>query len=75
MPKYLTDRKLKMSAILTLEIKEAKKHKMFNFLMGCFLVMRGPMDMIFGVFSDTSVRLRISKTSHFCQDITKVITI
>ena len=55
--KYLTDRKFKMSAIFIFEIKEAKKDIIFNFLKDCFSVMCGPIDMIFGVFSETYVRL------------------
>ena len=31
--------------------------KIFNFLKDRFSVMSGPMDMIFGVFSETNVRL------------------
>ena len=49
--KYLTDRKLKMSAFI-FEIKDAKKTKIFNFLKGCFSVVGAPMDMFFGVFSE-----------------------
>ena len=37
--------------------------------------MRGPMDTIFGVFSETYVRLLTSISSQFFQDIAKVITI
>ena len=66
---YLTDRKLKMSAVFISEIKGAKKDKIFNFLNGSFSAIRGPMDMIFGVFSETYVR-RL-----FFQDIAKVIAI
>ena len=57
MPKYLNDRKLKMSLAFLVEIKGAKKDKIFNFLKGCFSVMRGPINIIFGVFSKTYVRL------------------
>ena len=57
MPKYLNDRKLKMSLAFLVEIKDAKKDKIFNFLKGCFSVMRGPINIIFGVFSKTYVRL------------------
>ena len=57
LPKYLTDRKLKMSAIFIFEAKAAKKKQQnFHFLKGCFSVMHGPIDMIFGVFSETYVR-------------------
>ena len=54
-----------MSTIFIFEIKGAKKDKMFYFLKGCFSVMGGPMDVIFGVFSDTNVRLLKSITSQF----------
>ena len=56
LPKYLIDSKLKMSAVTIFEIKGAKRDKIFNFLKGRFSVMRDPMDMIFGVFSETYVR-------------------
>ena len=46
-----------MSAVFIFEKKNAKKDKIFNFLKGCFSVMGGPMDMIFGVFSANYVRL------------------
>ena len=42
-----------MAAVFIFEIKGAKKDNIFNFLKGGFSVMRGPMDMIFGVFSET----------------------
>ena len=54
-----------MSAVFIYEIKDAKKDKIFNFLKGSFYGMRGPMDMIFGVFSETYVRLLTSITSQF----------
>ena len=62
LPKYLTDRKLKMSAVFIFEIKSTKKDKIFNFLKGCFAVMGGPIDMIFSV---NYVRLLKSITSDF----------
>ena len=65
LPKYLTNRKLKMSAVYIFEIKGAKKDKIFHFLKSRFTVMGGPMDMIFGVFSETYVRLLKSITSEF----------
>ena len=46
-----------MSAVFIFEIKDAKKDKIFNFLKDRFSVMGGPMDVIFGVFSDTYARL------------------
>ena len=54
-----------MSAVFIFEIKGAKKDKVFHFLKGSFSVMRDPMDMIFGVFSETYVRLPTGKTSQF----------
>ena len=63
MPKYLTDRKFKMSAVFVFKIKGAKKDNIFNFLKDSFSVMRGPMDMIFGVFSEIHVRLLTSTSS------------
>ena len=47
--------------------------KIFNFLKDRFSVMSGPMDMIFGVFSETDVRLLKNITSQFSQNIAKVI--
>ena len=49
-----------MSAVFIFEIKGAKKDKIFNFLKGSFSVMRGSMDMVFGVFSETYVKLLTS---------------
>ena len=46
-----------MSTIFVLELKGAKNNKRFNYLNGRFSVMGGSMDMIFGVFSETIVRL------------------
>ena len=54
-----------MSAVFIFEIKGAKKTKVSNFLKGSFSVMRGPMDTIFGVFSETYVRLLTSLISQF----------
>ena len=56
-----------MSAISIFEIKDTKKDKLFNFLKGCSSVMRGPMDMIFGVFSEIYVKLLTCITSQFFQ--------
>ena len=63
--KYLIDRKLKMSTVFIFEIKGAKKDKILNFLKGRVSVMGGLKDMIFGVFSDTYVRLLKIITSEF----------
>ena len=65
LPKYLTNRKLETSFFLIFEIKGAKKDKIFDFLKSRFSVMGGPMDMIFGVFSETYVRLIKSITAEF----------
>ena len=54
-----------MSAVFIFEIKGTKKDKIFNFLKGRFSVMGGPMDMIFGLFSETYVRLLKSTTLQF----------
>ena len=40
--KYLTDRKLKMSASFMFEIKDTKKAKILNFLKGRFSVIGAP---------------------------------
>ena len=37
LPKYLTDRKLKLSAVFIFAIKDAKKDKIFNFLKSRFV--------------------------------------
>ena len=54
-----------MSTVYIFEIKGAKKDKIFNFLKDRFSLMTGPMDMVFGVFSETYVRLLKSITSQF----------
>ena len=54
-----------MSALFIFEIKGTTKDEIFNFLKGNFSVMRGSMDMNFGVFSETYVRLLTSITSQF----------
>ena len=54
-----------MSAFFIFEIKGAKKAKIFKFLKGRFSVMGGPMDMIFGLFSEIYIRLLKSRISQF----------
>ena len=54
-----------MSAFLIFEIKRRQKVQNFQFLKGRFSVMRGPMDMIFGVLSKTYVGLLKSIISQF----------
>ena len=61
----MTDRKLKMSTVFIFEKKVAKKGNILNFLKGSFSVMPDPMDTIFGVFSETYVRLLTSMTLQF----------
>ena len=60
-----------MSTIFVSEIKDAKNNKSFNFLNSRFSVMGCPMDTIFGMSSETSLRLLKSIISHF---FSKVIT-
>ena len=47
------------------EVKGAKKARIFSFLNGRFSIMGGPMDMVFGVFSEIKVKLLKSIISHF----------
>ena len=70
----MSDEELKMSITFVLEIKSTKNDKVFNFLNDFFSVMGGPMDMIFGVFSETIVRFLKYIISQFSQNIAKVIT-
>ena len=46
-----------MSGFLIFEIKRDKMDKILNFLKDRFSIMNGPMDMIFGMFSETYMRL------------------
>ena len=46
--------------------------KNFNFLKGCFSVMGGPMNMIFGMFLETNVRLLKREISQSFLNIVKV---
>ena len=55
----------KCQLLLFLKKKSAKKDNIFNFLKRSFSVMHGPMGMVFGVFSETYVRLLTSVTSQF----------
>ena len=58
-----------MSALFIFEIKSTKKDKILNLLNGRFSVnlnlMGGPIDMIFGVFSETYMKLPKIVTSQF----------
>ena len=60
-----------MSAVFIFEIKGAKKNKIFNFLKDSFSVMHGPVDMIFGMYLKTYVRLLTSINSHFFSEYNK----
>ena len=77
MTKYLINGKLKMPRFFIFEMKHAKMDEIFNFVKNRFSVMSSPMDMIFGMFSDTKVRLLkniISQFfSNFFKNIAKVI--
>ena len=67
----MIDGKLKMSGFFIFEIKRAKMDKIFNFLKDRFSVMSGPMDMIFGVFLETNVRLLKNIISQFFSKYSK----
>ena len=60
-----------MSAIFILEIKCAKKDRIFKFLKGRFSVMSGHMDMIFGVLSGAYVGLLKSVILQFFSKYSK----
>ena len=72
LPKYSTDRKLKISVVSIFETKGAKKDKIFNFLKARFSVMVGPMNVVFSLFSETYVRLLKSITSEFFSRYSKM---
>ena len=54
-----------MSTIFVLEIKGGKNNKIFNFLNNRFFIMGGPINMIFGMSSETIVRLVKSIISQY----------
>ena len=60
-----------MSTFFILEIKGAKNDKIINVLNSRFSVMNGAMDMIFGVFSETIVRLLKGIISRFFSKYSK----
>ena len=60
-----------MSDFLIFEIKRAKMNKIFSFLKDRFSVMSSPMDMIFGVFSETNVRLLKNIITQFFSNYSK----
>ena len=61
-----------MSVVFIFGKKGAKKDNILYFLMGSFSVMGGPMDMIFGAFSDTYARLLTSITLQFFSRYSKI---
>ena len=65
------DGKLKMSGFFIFEIKCTKMDKIFNFLKVRFSVISGPMDLIFGVFSEIDVRLVNNIISQFIAKYSK----
>ena len=60
-----------MSALFTFKIKGPKEYKILKFLKGRFIIMGGPMDMIFGVFSEIYVRLLKSRILQFFSKYSK----
>ena len=60
-----------MSTFFIFDIKRAKTDRIFNFLMDRFSVMSGLMDMIFGVFSKTNVKILKYITSQFFSKYSK----
>ena len=64
-----------MSGVFIFEIKRDKMDKIFNFLKDHFSVMSVPMDMIFGVFSETDVRLLKNIISQFFWKYSKIYNI
>ena len=67
----MIDGKLKMSGFLIFEIKRVKMDKIFNFLNDRFSVTSGPMDTIFGMFSETNVRLLKNINTQFLSKYSK----
>ena len=60
-----------MSDFFIFEIKRAKMDKIFNSLKDRFSVLSRPMDMIFGMFSETNVWLLKSIISQFFSKYSK----
>ena len=63
-----------MSTFFIFDIKRAKTDRIFNFLMESFSVMSSLIDMIFGVFSKTNVKILKYITLQFSQNIARAIT-
>ena len=64
-PKYFSDRKFNFLLSLVFEIKGANQNKVSKFLNGCLSVTGNPVDMTFGVFLETYLRLPKSIISQF----------
>ena len=60
-----------MSFFLIFEIKHAKTDRIFNFLKNRFSGMSGPIDMVFGMFSKSNVRLLKYITAQFFSKYSK----
>ena len=63
---------MKNVSFFIFEIKLAKMDKIFNFLKDCFSIISVPMDMIFGVFSETNARLLKNIISQFFSKYSKL---
>ena len=63
-----------MSDVFIFERKSTRKDKILNFLKDCFSVMDAPINMIFGVLSETYVRLPRIITSKFFSRYSKSYT-
>ena len=60
-----------MSAVFLFEVKGNKKDKIFIFVKDCFSIMGDPMDVIFGVFLEVSMKLLKSIISQFFSKYSK----
>ena len=69
------DRKLKMSDFFIFEIKRAKTDEIFNFLKDRFSITSGPMEIIFGVFSETNKNLLQNMISPLLSKHSKIYSI
>ena len=67
----MIDEKLQMSGFFIFEIKHTKMDPIFIFLKDRFSVMSSPMDMIFGMFSETIVRILKNIISQFLSKYSK----
>ena len=67
----MIDEKLQMSGFFIFEIKHTKMDPIFIFLKDRFSVMSCPMDIIFGMFSETIVRILKNIISQFLSKYSK----